>query len=1697
MSLANPRTLTLDEYNDLLYRLLSQLEGNRATPYCDTNARHIPTVGIGFNLTDRDVRENVFNAMEFTDKAQRGSLTAVIFDSAIRSLPTATQRNTELQRGLKEILGRPFIMTDEQIRKVFALESQGRTSTVSSSSGLDYSFELAALVSAQYTGVYGPSLRRALVAGDRPEAWYQIRYGSNADGAHGKRRYVESALLGLLGDRPTLDDAKDAIRMFNTHRADILKYESRYGNLLGAANLELQSAGISGVKAMTLTEAFNPAKIALVTDLTARYPDLAYPLQNIEATEIYCADPNHGSVVNARRYDEKGQEVSANNLVLGDGGNDLLQGGAGDDFLFGGTGNDELHGHDGNNVLYGEEGRDTLYGGKDNDVLHGGQEADNLQGFAGNDQLNGDKGDDVLIGGKGDDVLMGGEGFDTYVYHTGDGSDQIIDSDMRGRIIIDNGAEQTLAPSTFIETAPGSGIWKSPDGKLTLTHHSPWQLILEDGSTIELGTEFKDGDLGIHYRDVDPGLMAPPTLVGDLAAIDINPSEPGLQMDYDSFGNVIVSDKTEAGREDRLYGIAVDDLITGKGGRDILFGLAGNDVLFSSDPLDLAALQDYRDWGGPTLTAGFGDWLNGGDGNDSLIGSTESDGLSGGAGEDLILGGAGHDFIFGDGTYAAQQFDWRYRGVLDNVNDGVGLGLYPVSGTFQTSSAGNDRVYAGSGVDRVWAGAGDDVVFGEGDDDAIDGGVGNDTLYGGDGNDGLNGDLNALPTQHGDDFLDAGGGDYNYLRGNGGNDILLGGAGTDTLEGDDLRSNVAASYHGADYLDGKGGDDTLYGEGQSDTLFGGDGNDLLRGDSSSAQIASAYQGDDYLDGGNGDDQIAGDGGSDRIFGGDGNDILYGDNTDVDVAVHGDDVVEGGTGDDLIVGETGNDALFGDAGVDQIQGGEGDDLLDGGAGNDILFGEAGNDALFGMEGSDALQGQEGNDQLFGEAGDDWLFGQTGDDTLSGDAGDDHLDGGEGLDALFGGDGNDILNGGDGDDVLDGGEGMDILFGGSGNDVLQGGAGRDTYVVNLGEGVKTIDDLAAVDESGNVVGNSLRFGAGIAQTDIRLGLGSLLVQVGRGGDAVHIEGFDPEDPFATSVIDRFEFADGTVLTPAQLLSRGFDLVGTPDADTLEGTATDDRIQTLEGDDWLSGYAGNDLLQGGRDNDNYEFGIGYGQDIVIDEAGDGDAVFFEGYVTRADLRFARQGDDVVVTLANSEDRLTLKDWYVSDHRVEQLRFSDGTALDELAIDQAVNPPPLSAQDDLAQVQEDELLVASGNVLANDGNAATALAVIQPGVYRGTLGGLTLGTDGTYTYTLDNDNPAVQSLSQGQVFTETFTYQIADNDLVNPRQAGASLNIVVEGRNDAPILAQTIADANATENQAFQFMIPRDTFTDPDQNDTSTWSATLANGESLPEWLGFDPHTGLFSGTPVKGSAGTLDLRILATDLTGATASATFPLTVAPLAQSGLTRKGTRHDDRLIGSEFDDMLEGRGGDDTLVGKDGDDVIDGGHGNDWLTGGSGADQLIGGKGHDKLLGGTGNDYLEGGAGRDMLMGGAGNDTYQFGRGAGHDTLLESDSTLGNTDVLEFGPNIGADQIWFRRDGADLEVGIRGTHDALTLHQWYAGKTHHIEQFRTADGHIIVDTQVDSLISAMAAFAPQSACQTLLPPDHQIAPAPTLTTVWK
>ena len=571
-----------------------------------------------------------------------------------------------------------------------------------------------------------------------------------------------------------------------------------------------------------------------------------------------------------------------------------------------------------------------------------------------------------------------------------------------------------------------------------------------------------------------------------------------------------------------------------------------------------------------------------------------------------------------------------------------------------------------------------------------------------------------------------------------------------------------------------------------------------------------------------------------------------------------------------------------------------------------------------------------------------------------------------------------------DVLNGTAGDDMLIGGVGDDVLAGGAGNDTYLFDLGGGVDTIQDNAGVD--------TLAFGAGITPDMLTLGLGSLLVQVDGGSDAIHVEGFDPANVYGSPVIENFTFAGGTVLAYNDLLARGFDLTGTQGDDVITGTNIEDRI---------NGLAGNDTLIGGAGSDTYFFGRGSGFDMIEDQAGNLDTIVLGEAITPEDLTVTRVDDVLSLRVNNTSDELAIYWQPQNGLQIEKVQFADGTAWDAAVLEALANrAPAIGAPLAVLDAAEDAsfaFTLPSDAFLDPDANdTLTFSATLADGSPLPAW----LAFDGA-TFSGTPDNADVGSVEVEVTATDRGGLSVADAFMLN-----------VANINDAPVLINPILKQWIADGGSFNFELPADTFNDIDAGDTLSYAAAQADGTALPAWLAFDAVTRTFSGMPDEADIGTTSIIVTARDGSSATVSDSFDLTVTVAPGKA-----------LIGTGSDDLLASRSGNDTLDGLAGDDALFGRSGNDRLTGGLGDDLLVGGKGDDTYV-------YRPGDGLDMVVDEAGSDAVAFGTGLTRANVVarmsEADSTA-HVRVLDSYGNEQADQ------GLDVALGV----DSQSPIEWF------------------------------------------------------------
>ena len=129
-------------------------------------------------------------------------------------------------------------------------------------------------------------------------------------------------------------------------------------------------------------------------------------------------------------------------------------------------------------------------------------------------------------------------------------------------------------------------------------------------------------------------------------------------------------------------------------------------------------------------------------------------------------------------------------------------------------------------------------------------------------------------------------------------------------------------------------------------------------------------------------------------------------------------------------------------------------------------------------------------------------------------------------------------------------------------------------------------------------------------------------------------------------------------------------------------------------------------------------------------------------------------------------------------------------------------------------------------------------------------------------SDNKYLFFTRGGAAMPSYYTYWVKVDNIIDS----------LRHTNFIPYVKNQIPNQTDSVGRLYSYTFPDSTFIDDDGNNTLTYSAVLSTGGALPSWLGFNPATRTFSGTPP--SAGTLNIKVIATDTANANASCTFTL-------------------------------------------------------------------------------------------------------------------------------------------------------------------------------------------------------------------------------
>jgi Ca2+-binding RTX toxin-like protein len=650
----------------------------------------------------------------------------------------------------------------------------------------------------------------------------------------------------------------------------------------------------------------------------------------------------------------------------------------------------------------------------------------------------------------------------------------------------------------------------------------------------------------------------------------------------------------------------------------------------------------------------------------------------------------------------------------------------------------------------------------------------------------------------------------------------------------------------------------------------------------------------------------------------------------------------------------------------------------------------------LQGFKLKQAADTGSTLNGAGDVDILVGKTGNDTLAGNGGAD------------------VLIGGAGNDTLVGGQGNDQLVGGQGNDYMDGQWGNDSYFWGAGQGHDSINDIYADTNGQNIV--VLR---GLNPQDVRteqFGIddytGVRLTIIATGETlTIRNSNYSTWDWSAISAPMTLMFADGTQWDMKEAIRQslpmptdGNDVLIGSDYDDLpsrlSGGAGDDIIVGRGGADVIEGGAGNDILYGNavrstflngqtvppywrfgtssfRDSDVFVFGRGDGQDTIIHEnygaANDADVLRFKEGVAPEDLELAQRGNDLVVSIKGTDDRITVKQFFFDiENRlalapapsiVGKFEFADGSEWNLAQI--YASAWGGTAQDDVFVGDRGGNLMSGG-----DGNDA--------------LNGL-FGNDALHGGNGDDvlDGSYGSDLLEGGAGNDTLMGG-ADDDVLDGGAgddmlyAGLGADTVRFGRGDGH-------DTLAADRSWYRYY-----------ERLFNSQPSIANGNNTVE---------------LKPGVGPDDIKLTrqGADLIISIKGTTDTLTVKAFIEDVNAPDAETRQFNLLGIRFAD------------------------GSSWSAQEVLARTLIGDAGDERLAGLADAEVFDGGGGNDELIGGGGNggDTFLFGRGDGKDTV-RGDLNY-NTDILRFKAGVSEQDV----PGALSMLGAKRRAGSRSLTPWW------------------------------------------------------------
>ncbi len=488
-------------------------------------------------------------------------------------------------------------------------------------------------------------------------------------------------------------------------------------------------------------------------------------------------------------------------------------------------------------------------------------------------------------------------------------------------------------------------------------------------------------------------------------------------------------------------------------------------------------------------------------------------------------------------------------------------------------------------------------------------------------------------------------------------------------------------------------------------------------------------------------------------------------------------------------------------------------------------------------------------------------------------------------------------------------------------------------------------------------------------------------------------------------------------------------------LNGDSGNNNIIGCIENDYIEGKKGNDWLDGKGGADIYKYNLGDGYDTIVNSDAYDKLLFGEG-ITKKNLLFIKDGNDLVIKVNHCKGKITVKEAFLfsADHH-GSIMFADGSKLTAPEIAGMISATKLIYGSNVPETiygtaENDYIdsLDGKDKIYGKEGNDIIHSCKKDDTLDGGPGADFLQGCGGNDTYMLDNFGDIVDEKPNSGIDT---VKSIVDHTLAANVEYLYLTGTALKGFGNEE-------NNNIYGNKYNNFlhgMQGDDVIYAKDGNDTVIGcygNDKIYGGKGADSMIGNDGNDRY---TVDNAGDEVIEAANEGYDSVYASINHTLADNIEKFSLTGNAVKG-------VGNSLDNLMYGNTQ------------------NNYLNGGGG---------NDKIFDYAGDDTIHGCRGNDVIYDYGGSDVFEFCEYSGRDAIYNKNKNLTDFDTIRLSGNINKNQVAFFEDGSDLMLRYNPGQEIRVKYYNLPGRN--IDKVEIAqDGSYLTDADINSIVSDLAMY---------------------------